>query len=120
MTLHVFVATTLTLLIANTMFTAWVTFLLYTPASCSGYGGFLMFVFVYVFGNALYLGLQFLVYLGYKLDAFLDAQNLDHTVLMTQPTTLLTLSLTCFVIGVIAILLAPLLPHLIQTHATTP
>lgn len=75
---------------------------------------------MYVFGNALYLALQFLVYLGYKLDAFLDAQNLDHLLFTTQLTTLLTLALTCCTIGTIAILLAPLLPHLFQPTTTTP
>jgi len=120
MTLHVFVATTLTLLLTQTLYITWVGFLLYTPLACSGYGGWMLCLFVYIFGNVLYLSLQFLVYLGYKLDAFLEAQHFDHVLFTTFWSTLLSTALVCLVVGFIAVMLSPLLPHLVQTHATQP
>ena len=80
----------------------------------------MMALFVYLLGNTLYLGLQFIVYLGYKLDAYLDAQSLDHDVHVTLGTTLLTTATTTVLIGVVALLLAPVLPHAVQQDSTQP
>lgn len=81
-----------------------------------------MLLHMYVLGNVLYLTLQQLVYLGYKLDSLLDAQRLHHALLSlsTGALTLVTLSATTLTVGTVAICLVPLLPLILQHNASVP
>jgi len=120
MTLHVFVSVTLTQLSTQVLYTGWVLFMYALPMVVSGYAGFLMVAYLFVFGNVLYIGLQFVVYLGYKLDAFIEAFTLGHVayILYSTPWCVVAIVTVTFCIGVVAILLAPLLPYVTQAAST--
>lgn len=83
----------------------------------SGCVGFLVTGYLYTMGNLMYMGLQFVVYIGYKIDAFVEACRLDHAtcLLYGTPLSVLTVCIVSCVIGVVAILLAPILPYGTQT-----